>query len=138
MRVKQASDNGNVTFNPPEAASEAFNENRSWLAANPDSNPYENRTDNSSYNPHCNAIYSSIETTEAFINYSTATEIRDSKPNVEFVVCNRQYRINAQNNINCTHSLPKVNILEESNEIEAVGSTNVGKVLRTFGRNYLL
>lgn len=130
MRINQASDNGNVTFNPPEAASEAFNENRTWLSANPDSGPPEPRTDNSRYNSLCNAIYSSTETTETVINYSSATDIGDSTLNVEFVVCNKQYRINAQNNINCTHSLPKVNNLEECNETAAVrrGSV-VGKNL---------
>lgn len=107
MKIKQTIENGNV-FKPHEPTNESFNNSNGWPTSNIEAN---NSIENSRNYSNCNAIYGSTGTAETFVNYTTAIESLKSNVNVEFTVCNRQFRINAQKN--SYNNSFKVNNLEE-------------------------
>lgn len=107
MRLKQVTDNGNVaTINRREVASHRNFDNSSWLTANNtgSSNLYNNivSTDNSQFITNCN-VYDSRESTNS-LESGTAIETLQRDDTNANAVCNRQYRLNTQNNINFLRS----------------------------------
>lgn len=117
MRIEQAIDNGNVAaINRNENLSHRNINNRSWLLSN--STQSDNReihylSESLQYNINSNYSYEPEDSQEIFENNSINTNIIHSKANKLDInttntnkgeVCNRQYRIYTQNNINIVKS----------------------------------
>lgn len=97
MKLKVA-DNGNVVAIRQQEVSVDLNfDNRSWLSNSTDSrNSYNSRYNNSQLNSNFN-FYDSTNSTDFLGSTHTSIETfnRDSNTNT---ICNRQYRINTENN----------------------------------------
>lgn len=119
-------ENGNV-FKSHKLTNENYNSN-GWATSNIEANNSLERSNNSRFNSNCNATYGSTETRETLENYMTAIKSLESKVNVELTVCNRQFRINAQNNSNPF----KVTNLEEGKD------TKLANREHSKGAEYLL
>lgn len=103
MRLKQITDNGNAAIiNRHEVASHRNYDNSSWLTANnADSrNLYNNivSTDSSQFISNCN-LYDSRESSNTLESGTTIETLQRDDSNAN-TVCNRQYKLNTQNNVN--------------------------------------
>lgn len=97
MKLK-AADNGNVVaIRQHEVSAQVNFDNGSWLSNNADSrNSYNSRYNISRFNSNFN-FYDSRDSTDILESTGTRIEAlnRDSITNT---ICNRQYRLNAENN----------------------------------------
>ncbi|XP_063838615.1 schwannomin-interacting protein 1 homolog isoform X4 [Ostrinia nubilalis] len=125
MRIDQGIDNGNVAaINPYDNVPHVNINNRSWHLSNNIQSNNQYQSHNLQYN--LNSNYNHQETLDShgvFENNtatSESTNIIDSDSHVK-EVCNRQYRIYSQNNLNVNTS----NNIQTANLAGSVVSTNI-------------
>lgn len=123
MKIDQGTDNGNVAaINRYEHLPHVHHNNRSWLLSNSRSdNQYQ--TDNLQYNLNSNFNHHETQSHGVFDLTSKSPDKEDGDSQCVKEVCNRQYRIYSQNNINVNTS----NILQSSNLAGSVVSAIVNR-----------
>lgn len=134
MKWKVA-DNGNVVaIRQQEVSADVNFDNRRWLSNNIDSrSSYNSRYNNSQFNSNCN-FYDSrnsidfLESTDARIEAFN----RDSNPNT---VCNRQYKINSENNglfLNSLNNQQTTNLEGSTDSTFSTGESFLGEFPTSF------
>ncbi|KAL0894877.1 hypothetical protein ABMA27_013389 [Loxostege sticticalis] len=104
MKIDQGTDNGNIAvINRYEHLPNVQLNNRSWLLSSSIQSDNQYRTDNIQYNVHSNFNnHETVENHEVFENdtVTSSSNIKDSDSRSLKEVCNQQYRIYTQNNLN--------------------------------------
>lgn len=126
MKIDQGTDNGNIAvINRYEHLPNVQLNNRSWLLSSSIQSDNQYRTDNIQYNVHSNFNnHETVESHEVFENdtVTSSSNIKDSESRALKEVCNQQYRIYTQNNLNViTNSI----LQQSSNLAESVVSAIV-------------
>lgn len=131
MKLK-AADNGNVVaIRQQEVSAHADFDNRSWLSNNTDSrNSYNSRYNNSQFNSNFN-FYDSRDSSHFLDSTGTRIDVlnRDSITNT---ICNRQYRLNAENNglfLNSLSNKPTTNLESSTDTTFSTRESFLGEFL---------
>lgn len=118
MKITKTMDNGNITTSNKSAALPDLKSIKNWTSTN-NITSSAHLQENSNIQFNSNTIYCLKKNTDSYnlndISNTAIVNFEATNLNVELVVCNKQYCINAQ-----SHILPRYNRNKETVNLEAV------------------